>query len=153
MATLEATNVMLTFAAIPTDNLNELVAIEIDSNPYPWSEKNLIDCYQDYQHLGAFLNGQLIAFVIYRLIADEGEIIHIVCDKKQQGNGYAHQLFSELTQQSKTQHHTETWHLEVRASNHKAIQLYQRLGFTEVGRRKGYYQDKEDAILMSYKQL
>ncbi len=124
---------MLTFATIPTDNLNELVAIETDSNPHPWSEKNLIDCYHSYQHLGAFLNGQLIAFVIYRLIADEGEIIHIVCDKKQQGNG-----------------NTIIWHLEVRASNNKAIQLYQRLGFTEVGRRKNYYQDKEDAVLMCY---
>ncbi len=139
---------MLTFAKIPTDNLNELVTIETNSNPYAWSPKNLMNSYQYYQHLGAFLDGKLIAFIIYRLIADEGEIIHLVCDKKQQGKGYAQQLLSQLIQQNKTQHHTSIWHLEVRASNDKAIKLYQQLGFTKVGIRKGYYQGTEDAILM-----
>ncbi len=140
---------MLTFSKIPSDKLDELVAIDTNSNPHPWSAKNLIDSYQNYQHLGTFLDGQLIAFIIYRLIADEGEIIHIVCDKKYQGNGYAYQLFSKLIQQSKTQHHTSIWHLEVREHNDKAIKLYQRLGFTKIGRRKNYYQGREDAVLMS----
>ncbi|HEY6006742.1 MAG TPA: ribosomal-protein-alanine N-acetyltransferase, partial [Geobacteraceae bacterium] len=40
--------------------------------------------------------------------------------------------------------------LEVRPSNQEAILLYTRLGFTETGRRKRYYQDGEDAILMEY---
>ena len=40
--------------------------------------------------------------------------------------------------------------LEVRAGNAPAIALYEKHGFYEVGRRKGYYDDpKEDAILMT----
>ena len=39
--------------------------------------------------------------------------------------------------------------LEVRVSNAAAIALYEQLGFLQVGRRKGYYQDGEDAILMN----
>ena len=40
--------------------------------------------------------------------------------------------------------------LEVRVSNHSAIQLYEKLGFEMVGRRKGYYIDRrEDALLMT----
>jgi ribosomal-protein-alanine N-acetyltransferase len=40
--------------------------------------------------------------------------------------------------------------LEVRASNAAAVALYAKCGFTEVGRRKGYYSDnKEDAVLMT----
>ena len=40
--------------------------------------------------------------------------------------------------------------LEVRESNTPAIGLYRKLGFEEVGRRKGYYTNpKEDAILMT----
>ena len=40
--------------------------------------------------------------------------------------------------------------LEVRASNDPAIALYEKHGFVEVGRRRGYYEKpKEDAILMT----
>ena len=41
-------------------------------------------------------------------------------------------------------------HLEVRASNTVAQQLYRKYGFSAVGRRKRYYTDNdEDAVLMS----
>lgn len=39
--------------------------------------------------------------------------------------------------------------LEVRASNHPAISLYQSAGFTVHNRRAGYYADGEDALEMS----
>jgi len=40
--------------------------------------------------------------------------------------------------------------LEVRPSNATARALYERLGFSEVGRRRGYYADTgEDALIMS----
>lgn len=38
--------------------------------------------------------------------------------------------------------------LEVRPSNTPALKLYQSFGFKEEGRRKRYYQDGEDAIIM-----
>ena len=38
--------------------------------------------------------------------------------------------------------------LEVRPSNAPALALYAKYGFQEEGRRKGYYQGKEDAIIM-----
>lgn len=40
--------------------------------------------------------------------------------------------------------------LEVRVSNRPAIALYEKLGFAEVGRRKGFYTDnREDALLLT----
>jgi ribosomal-protein-alanine N-acetyltransferase len=42
--------------------------------------------------------------------------------------------------------------LEVRPSNPRAIQLYERFGFSAIGRRKNYYparhRSREDAIVM-----
>ena len=39
--------------------------------------------------------------------------------------------------------------LEVRSSNHPALRLYQeRLGFALIGRRRGYYADSEDALVL-----
>ncbi|NJN57619.1 MAG: ribosomal protein S18-alanine N-acetyltransferase [Leptolyngbyaceae cyanobacterium SL_5_9] len=44
--------------------------------------------------------------------------------------------------------------LEVRASNRAAIALYQKFGFSEVGRRRRYYQDSgEDALILWHKGL
>jgi len=41
-------------------------------------------------------------------------------------------------------------HLEVRPTNATAISLYARCGFITIGRRKAYYENGEDAILMKY---
>lgn len=41
--------------------------------------------------------------------------------------------------------------LEVRAGNAAACALYRSLGFDEVGRRRRYYRDGEDAVLMTAK--
>jgi ribosomal-protein-alanine N-acetyltransferase len=44
--------------------------------------------------------------------------------------------------------------LEVRPSNERALQVYRRYGYEEIGRRKGYYPAhegrREDAIVMRY---
>ena len=38
--------------------------------------------------------------------------------------------------------------LEVRVSNKAAISLYEKCGFKEIGRRKNYYEGREDALLL-----
>ncbi len=43
----------------------------------------------------------------------------------------------------------ESLTLEVRTSNLAAIAMYQRLGYHRCGRRRGYYQGGEDAVVMS----
>jgi len=43
--------------------------------------------------------------------------------------------------------------LEVRPSNTPAIRLYQSLGFTQIGIRRGYYQaqgGREDAVVLRH---
>lgn len=39
--------------------------------------------------------------------------------------------------------------LEVRRDNEPAIELYKRMGFERVGRRRGYYRDGTDALILS----
>ncbi len=43
--------------------------------------------------------------------------------------------------------------LEVRAANQGALHLYQKLGFQTAGRRKRYYKDGEDALILWRNQL
>ncbi len=61
-------------------------------------------------------------------------------------------LISALAQASR--HGAKTASLEVRASNLAAQALYRHLGFTVVGRRRGYYAGPvEDAFIMCLDQL
>jgi ribosomal-protein-alanine N-acetyltransferase len=47
-------------------------------------------------------------------------------------------------------HQSRVVTLEVRVSNHVAQSLYTKYGFSQVGRRKGYYTDNhEDAYIMT----
>ena len=46
---------------------------------------------------------------------------------------------------------SDTIFLEVNSINMKAISLYKKYGFCEYGRRKNYYGNQEDAILMKLK--
>ncbi|MFP4286177.1 MAG: ribosomal protein S18-alanine N-acetyltransferase [Candidatus Izemoplasmataceae bacterium] len=45
-------------------------------------------------------------------------------------------------------HQVKSLTLEVRASNQEAIKFYETIGFNPVTRRKHYYSDGEDALLM-----
>ena len=66
-----------------------------------------------------------------------------------QRRGIAGRLFAALQQEFCAAGVTQVV-LEVRASNHPALALYRRLGFTQTGRRPRYYAEPvEDALLMS----
>ncbi len=61
-------------------------------------------------------------------------------------------LLTQLLQLARTRTLTHAT-LEVRASNHKALGLYQKFGFRTAGRRKSYYKDGEDALILWRSQL
>lgn len=135
---------------IPVTYGTDLQRIEAASNPHPWNNESLLDSHQRFSHLGAFVGTTLVAFVLYRVVADEAEIIHVVCDKPHQGKGYINTLLSQLKQQLRHEG-IATLFLEVREDNDRAKHVYQQLGFTTVGRRKNYYGDssggRHDALI------
>lgn len=138
------------FFPVPKDYCDELVRIECASNPHPWRTENLLGSYRHFSHLGAFVDAQLAAFVIYRVVADEAEIIHLVCDAPYQGKGYTHALLHALREKLIAEG-VKHLLLEVRENNHRAKHLYAQFGFTTVGRRKNYYGDssggRQDALI------
>jgi ribosomal-protein-alanine N-acetyltransferase len=42
--------------------------------------------------------------------------------------------------------------LEVAAGNESALELYGGFGFAEISRRRGYYADGEDAVIMRWEE-
>ena len=65
------------------------------------------------------------------------------------GRGIAGKLLEKLGSYGR-ERGLERYILEVRAGNESAIHLYERSGFTQVGIRKGFYeQPVEDAVIMA----
>ena len=91
---------------------------------------------------------ELVAYVIGRLIAPEGEIYRVAVTpkKRQRGIGYRLLDYSVKTSRGKG---LESIFLEVRSRNIPAIKLYTAYGFTRAGYRKNYYKNPDDdAIIM-----
>lgn len=61
-------------------------------------------------------------------------------------------LLIQLLQSARQRHLTRAT-LEVRTSNQPALKLYKKFGFRTAGRRKRYYSDNEDALILWSSQL
>lgn len=80
--------------------------------------------------------------------AHEGDIQTIAVAEEARGHGLGRTLMLSLINEARTRGAREAF-LEVRADNPQAQRLYRRLGFEDVGIRKGYYQpDNVDAVVM-----
>jgi len=92
--------------------------------------------------------GKVLGLAVASQIPPQAELEIIAVDTHYQRCGLARGLFAELAGRLAGAGATEI-HLEVRASNERALRLYRRLGFVETGRRPGYYHDPpEDAVVM-----
>lgn len=95
---------------------------------------------------------ETIGFVVGRLVADEAEILTLGVCKTWQRRGVGRRL-AEAFSRAVRKAEARRLHLEVAATNVAALGLYKRLGFEEIGRRKGYYDrpgtPPDDAINLS----
>lgn len=82
--------------------------------------------------------GNDTAFLLFRQIFDEAEIILLGVDTVFQRRGYASKLLQHAIE---LMHHSDIAKvfLEVREDNFAAIYFYEMFGFEEVGERKAYY--------------
>ena len=118
--------------------------------PDAWSYRDVQDliCTEGGMCFTAIEDGKVVAYVIGRLIAPEGEIYRVAVapNKRQRGIGY--RLLDYAVKTSKGQG-LERLFLEVRSRNIPAIKLYTAYGFKQIGIRKNYYKDpQDDAIVM-----
>lgn len=92
----------------------------------------------------------VVGYLIFSYIFDEGELLRIAVHPLHKRKGIASLLIRQMLNEAKARN-IKHWFLEVRASNSPAIRIYEKFGFTVMGRRKSYYKGphgKEDAITM-----
>ncbi|MEC4983169.1 MAG: ribosomal protein S18-alanine N-acetyltransferase [Oscillatoria sp. PMC 1068.18] len=93
-------------------------------------------------------NEQIVGIGCYWQILEEAHLTILAVHPDYQGLGFGKLLLCALLADA-VQRGLERATLEVRASNTVALSLYKKFGFTEAGRRRGYYKDtNEDALIL-----
>jgi ribosomal-protein-alanine N-acetyltransferase len=132
-------------------DLPEVAGIERKSYAFPWSESIFHDCLRvGYTCRTLDLAGQVIGYGVMSLGAGEAHILNVCVREEFRTVGLARRLLDHLMERAAAAGVSEAF-LEVRPSNLAAIRLYQRLGFEQIGIRRGYYQapdGREDAIVL-----
>lgn len=90
---------------------------------------------------------EIVGFAGIMLIIDEVSIMNIVVKKDKRNLGFGSLLLEKIIDFSKI-HNATSITLEVNEKNIPAIKLYKKYGFKQVGLRKKYYNNEDDAILM-----
>ncbi len=103
----------------------------------------------DTRHYLVAVDGdQVVGYAGLIAYPEEAHIATIGVTATAQGKGIGAWLLDTLLAEADTR--SQVVLLEVRADNEVAQALYRRRGFTEIGRRRGYYQPSgTDAVVMS----
>jgi ribosomal-protein-alanine N-acetyltransferase len=130
-------------------DLPAVAAIERRAFPTPWSIAMFVLELSKPTGMcvAALRDGELVGYTICSRYDTVWHVMNIAVDPDLRREGIASALLAELYAQAGDD--TAQFTLEVRRSNHAAIELYQRDGFRIAGLRRRYYQDNgEDAIVM-----
>lgn len=91
---------------------------------------------------------KVIGYVVCWLIEDEAQIANLAVHPDYRRKGVAEAVMHNVLERLKADGAAFVI-LEVRPSNRAAAALYEKLGFSVLGTRKGYYRNPdEDAVLM-----
>lgn len=128
-----------------------IIAIENACFSDPWEDENFQRIAESPEGncRVAEQDGRVVGYWIGSRIDDEAELANLAVDPELHHKGIGRLLLEDFLVHVGAPQGT-TIFLEVRASNTPAIQLYRRYGFTDLARRKGYYQHpEEDALVMA----
>jgi [ribosomal protein S18]-alanine N-acetyltransferase len=92
-------------------------------------------------------DGGIQGFIVSRALDREWEIENIVVSESVRRIGFGSRLLQEFLAFARAQG-AEKIFLEVRESNLAARRLYEKLGFSESGRRASYYQQPQEAAIV-----
>src|SRR5471032_930349 len=136
-------------------DIDDVLAVELAVYPHPWSRNNFADSLAcEYQ---AWLlrdqAGELLGYFLLMAIVDEAHLLNVAVAASQQGRGLGRFLLNQAVACARGLG-MESVLLEVRPSNTRALEIYERYGFARIGLRKAYYpaanQQREDAIVMRF---
>lgn len=134
-------------------NKNHLDGLCKNLNEYDefWTKEILMDEFSN-ENSKYFVaineNDEIVAFGGLWFNIDEAHVMNIAVKTEFRRNHIGTEFLKFLIDQAKKEN-KNCITLEVRDNNIAAIELYKKLDFSEVGRRKKYYSNLFDAIIMT----
>lgn len=115
-----------------------------------WNINNLKNDFQNPNstYFVAKLDNEIVGFAGFLNICDEANIMNIVTKINKRHLGIGSKLLSQLITSAHEQN-CKSITLEVNEHNTYAIHLYEKFNFKRIGLRKKYYNNKDNAIIMS----
>lgn len=141
------------FAAMRIEDLDEVVAIEKAVYSHPWTHGNFVDSIQSGYQCWVLRDAEqvLLGYFFMMQALDEAHLLNISVRDDVQRQGIGKLLLDQVCSLARRLQ-MQSVLLEVRPSNTRAIAIYQRYGFVEIGRRRDYYpaagDKREEAIVM-----
>ena len=135
------------------ETLDTLLKIEQSAYSHPWTRGNFLDTLAAGHQVQCLWAGEvLLGYFVAMKGVDEVHLLNITVAPAFQRQGWACVLLDALALWARSEGAQWIW-LEVRVSNVRAIEVYERRGFVRAGIRKAYYPAghglREDAVVMS----
>ena len=149
--TFSATSLLM--ATMRAQDVEEVVAIENQAYPFPWTRGNFLDSL--HSRYDAWVvresEGQIAGYFLAMPVVDEMHLLNITVRPTQQRKKLGRRLLDKVIALTRAVN-MQSILLEVRPSNPHALAFYQHVGFEQIGIRKNYYPShgasREDAIVM-----
>lgn len=133
------------------EHIPYLAEIENVCFSVPWSEKGISDELNNShaRFFVALVGGKVAGYIGAHNVVGQVYITNVAVLPEHRCGGIGTALIKHLVDVSKSEN-AEFVTLEVRVSNAKAISLYSKMNFKEVGKRTNFYDNpREDALLMT----
>ena len=126
--------------------------VEVRAYDYPWTRGIFLDCLRlNYECWVLQMYEEIVGHAVLSVGAGEAHLLNVCVAKEHQGEGHGRVLVEHMLERARLRA-AEIVFLEVRASNEVAAQLYESVGFNEIGKRRNYYpttRGHEDARVLA----
>lgn len=140
----------MTIEKMNAGQVAQIAALEKICFSDPWSENSIASELENkLAHWLVAQEGEMVAgYIGSQTVMGETDMMNVAVHPDFRRRGIAEALVKRLVEDLQAmESHCLT--LEVRATNAPAIALYEKLGFSQIGRRKNYYRNpREDALIL-----
>ena len=144
----------MTILPMSSAHAAQIAALETANFSLPWDEASIRGELENPLSLWLAAtepDESVLGYVGSQTVFEDADILNVCVDPAARRQGIAEALMRELERRLIPKG-VERITLEVRVSNQPAIRLYEKLGYTQVGLRKGYYEKpREDAWILQKK--